>query len=104
VQANANKGKEMKGCFLSFIFIFFSESRLFNGLRSKKIKKYLPRPTRGAGCGPKVQTARAAHLRVHLPASGREILSAGIHSAYFWFYQENVIDSLHIGLPFPDRQ
>jgi hypothetical protein len=37
VQENANKCKEMKANLLSLIFIFFSESGLFNGLRGKKI-------------------------------------------------------------------
>jgi len=31
-----NKSKQMKAEWLSFIFIYFSESGLFNGLRSKK--------------------------------------------------------------------
>jgi hypothetical protein len=33
------KSKEMKAKLLSFPFISFSESRLFKGLRRKKIKK-----------------------------------------------------------------
>jgi hypothetical protein len=37
--AKANKGKSMKAKLLSFAFIYFSESGLFNGLRSIQIKK-----------------------------------------------------------------
>jgi hypothetical protein len=38
-QAKASKCKWMKAKLLSFPFIYFSESRLFKGLRRKKIKK-----------------------------------------------------------------
>jgi hypothetical protein len=38
-QAEANKCKSMKPKLLSFAFIYFSESGLFNGLRPIQIKK-----------------------------------------------------------------
>jgi hypothetical protein len=40
----------MKGKFLSSVFKSFSKSRLFNGLRAKKIKKIRSRLTRVSGC------------------------------------------------------
>src|ERR1700677_3586483 len=45
-----NKSKEMKAKLLSFVFICFSESGLFKGLRAKKVKKFGPRLTRLPGC------------------------------------------------------
>jgi hypothetical protein len=41
-QIKENKRKEMKANFLSFPFICFSESGLFNGLQPIQIKKTFP--------------------------------------------------------------
>jgi hypothetical protein len=50
----------MQGNLLSFLFIYFSESGLFNGLRVKKIKTRLRRPARAVGCGSAFPTAAAS--------------------------------------------
>jgi hypothetical protein len=55
----------MKGKRLSFIFISFSESGLFNGLRAKKIKNFGHLLTRVPGCAemPHQPLLTRVHLR-----------------------------------------
>jgi hypothetical protein len=48
----------MKAILLSFVFIYFSESGLFNGLRPIQIKFFLPSPKTRSGC----RTRRGAPL------------------------------------------
>jgi hypothetical protein len=57
----------MKARLLSFVFIYFSESGLFKGLRAKKIKKIRLRPARAAGCGRPASRLRVCGL--HWPGS-----------------------------------
>jgi hypothetical protein len=41
----------MKGKALSFVFIYFSESSLFNALQAIQMEKSFSAPTRVSGCG-----------------------------------------------------
>jgi hypothetical protein len=51
-QAKQRKRKRKHGSFhlFSFTFFYFSESRFFKGLRSKKMKNFPPSATRARGC------------------------------------------------------
>jgi hypothetical protein len=64
----------MKAKWLSFVFIYFSESGLFNGLRAKKLKKFRSRLTRVSGCVRKTpQACSASPFSSPAAARGQQI-------------------------------
>jgi hypothetical protein len=68
---------------LSFNFIFFSESSLFNGLRVKKIKKLLLRPGSRGGLWANVSNSRGFSSSRPSIGEREEILPMGTHSVNF---------------------
>jgi hypothetical protein len=68
------KESKMRFLLLSFIFINFSESSLFSGLRPKKIKKFARRLTRLAGCTSAGSESAFCSPYLHAPAKARALV------------------------------
>jgi hypothetical protein len=60
MQVNENKRKQMKAKLLSFAYVYFFESGLFNGLQLIQIKKSFP--SQAVKCVP-LSRRRAASIR-----------------------------------------
>jgi hypothetical protein len=83
----------MKAILLSFVFIYFSESGLFKGLRRIQIKKFASTGVRAAGCERGVQTAAVSPIA----AGWTTVLYSDNHdiiSAYFCFVKV-ILDFLY---------
>ena len=77
----------MKAKLLSFVFICFSESGLFKGLRAKKIKKFGRRSTRLPGCARRLlRPSFSSRSRPRQPDAAL-VLSGEMNSTIFCFAQ-----------------
>jgi hypothetical protein len=77
----------MKANFLSFVFIYFSESGLFNGLWPIQIKKFLSASARVPGCAPAVSNGIFSHLALPSRMAEAGLSTKRNNSTQFLFFQ-----------------
>src|ERR1700742_1638793 len=85
----------MRAKLLSFIFISFSESGLFNALRAIKIKNSFPsrlasQVVRGSGLSSPFLFVLPMRRPARRPRSGRQVVIGEDHNRGFCFRQQNV--------------
>jgi hypothetical protein len=97
----------MKGKVLSFPFIYFSESGLFNGLQAIQMKKFLPFSTRVVGCSQKVSTHLATavppRFALPLPVGQRSQLPVITIPYHILRFFANKLNRKHLAQTMPQR-